>query len=87
MAKTQTKETGEITSPQETFETLFETGLPVKSAYLHQAIQVSGIPAERTLNKTKMPSSEMSLTEVGLLIRHKGKLFGIPLANIANWEV
>ena len=59
-------------------------GLPVKLAFLHQAISVMGIiNTERTLSKDKVPGIEMNWTPEGLLIAARGMRCIVPAANVA----
>lgn len=67
------------------FDELFDNGMKVTNAFLHQALHVPGLPAERTINDTKLGKDlQMSWTPSGLLIKAKGKRVTIPPANVAT---
>lgn len=67
-----------------TFDSLFDKGVPVVHASIHQALQVPGLGSEKTLMETKFPGIKMSWTPVGLLLKIKDKRVTIPAANVVN---
>ncbi len=73
------------TLSEKQFDDLFEKGIEISLAFLHQALAGPGIPAEKTLSHAKIPNVQMSWTPIGLLLKAKGKRLGIPQANVANW--
>lgn len=71
-------------SSAERYDELFKNGLPVKDAFLHQALFVPGLPAEKTLNTTKIPGVEMSLTPSFLMLKARGHRVSIAIANMVD---
>lgn len=62
-----------------------DKSIPVKQAFLHQAITVPGlIASEKTLAAFKMPGLKMWFTPQGLLLELKGTQVIVPSANVAN---
>lgn len=60
------------------------TGLDVKLAFLHQAVQIPGVMGnERTVSEAKIPGIVMTWTTHGLIINAKGTTAIIPQANVA----
>lgn len=64
--------------------------IKVDSAFLHQALQASGIPAERTINGIKMPGLKMVKSGDTLYIQcvvgGKPRITAVPMTNVANWN-
>lgn len=83
----QPKKADKTVSADETFDTVFDEGIKITSAFLHQALTGGGLPAERTINGTKFRGIEMSWTPMGLLIKWKTYRIGVPQANVANWNI
>lgn len=60
-----------------------QTQKTVKTALLHQPINIPGVTSDKTLNKTKIPGIEMVWDEQGLWISVKGHTGIIPAPNVA----
>lgn len=68
-----------------TFDAIFDKGIPVTHASLHQALQAtSAVPCEKTLSQLKMPGVEMMWCPQGLLLKWKGIRMTVPAANVVN---
>lgn len=64
-------------------------GTKVETAFLHQALQAPGIPAERTLNKEKLKGLELLKVSDTLYVKvalgTTFKYCAVPMTNVACW--
>jgi hypothetical protein len=59
--------------------------LDVEVLYMHQALQVSGLPAERTLSDTKFKGIKFYWSDVfDYVCECQGRVFSIPKPNVAD---
>lgn len=65
-------------------------GIKVETAFLHQALQAPGVPAERTISATKIVGLKMiklgDSIYMQCTVNGKPKITAIPMTNVANWN-
>lgn len=59
----------------------------VKSAQVHQTIDLAGFTSKRTISNTDMPSAQFFFDELGLHVHFKGRVVIVPSANVAAVNV
>lgn len=62
---------------------MWEKGIPVKNASLHQSVAVAGFATEKTINKDKLIGAQLKWHEMGLMISLKDARALVPAPNVA----
>lgn len=68
---------------QPVWKNMWECGLIVKNATLHQAVSVGGFTTEKTINKDKLIGAQLKWHEMGLMISLKDVRALVPAPNVA----